>query len=186
MRSEGIRARVVVLGAAALLLAGAARAEDDPPAPPTPSAQRAPPAPPPSRSTGDVALAVLAYLPNRVFDLSDIVRLHARVGTGFGVGARVTQLLPVFAGDYRALWVGLPGPRGSAKLPIPIGFEGQKGLHMGPIRTSTIWRTPEYGVGEVGGGVMVYALGVEVGVDPYELGDFLAGIVLVDFAHDDF
>jgi hypothetical protein len=174
VRTERIRVCVAVLGAAALLLAHAARAEGEPPAPP------------PSRSTGEVAWAVLAYLPNRAFDLSDIVRLHARVGTGFGVGARVTQFLPVFAGDYRAFWVGLPGPRGRPKLPIPVGLEGQKGVQVGPLRTSTIWRTPEYGVGEVGGGVMVYALGVEIGLDPYELGDFLAGFATVDFARDDF
>jgi hypothetical protein len=33
---------------------------------------------------------------------------------------------------------------------------------------------------------MLYALGLEVGVDPYELGDFLAGFALYDFARDDF
>lgn len=169
---------MAALAAAALLIAGPVRAEGEAPA--------RPPAPPQGRSAGEIAWTVLAYLPNRLFDACDIVRLHARVGTGFSVGARVTRYAPVFVGDYRALWVGLPGPRGRASLPLPIGIEGQKGLHAGPIRSSSIWRAPDYGVGEVGAGVMLYALGLEVGVDPYELGDFLAGFALYDYARDDF
>ncbi|MGH7290869.1 MAG: hypothetical protein ACREJT_06640 [Myxococcota bacterium] len=165
---------MTALAVAALLLGRSTRAEGE--APPEP----------PERSGGQVARAVLLYLPNRLFDVCDIVRLHARVGTGFSVGARVTRYAPVFIGDYRAVWVGLPGPRLHPAVPLPVGVEGQKGLHVGPLRTSSVWRTPEYGVGEVGAGTMLYAVGFEVGVDPYELADFLAGFVGIDFAHDDF
>lgn len=142
------------------------------------------PAPPPTAR--DRAWRVAAYLPNRLFDLCDIVRVHARVGTGFGAGARVTRYLPVFIGDYRAVWLGLPGPRGRAALPLPVGTEGQKGLELGPTKLGGAWHPPTYGVGEVGAGVMVYFVGLEIGFDPYELADFLAGIAIVDFAHDDF
>lgn len=169
---------MAALAFAALQFGSSVRADGDAPVAPRPAA--------PSRSSGEVAWTVLAYLPNRLFDICDIVRLHARVGTGFSAGARVTRYAPVFVGDYRAIWVGLPGPRGRPSVPLPAGIEGQKGLHVGPIRTSSIWRTPEYGVGEIGAGAMLYAVGFEVGVDPYELGDFLAGFFLVDFAHDDF
>jgi hypothetical protein len=160
--------------AVALVLASSSRAEGD--APPKPH----------ERSAGEIASSILLYLPNRLFDACDIVRLHAQVGTGFGLGARITRSAPLFVGDYRAVWVGLPGPRLHPTMPLPAGVEGQKGLHVGPLQTSKIWRTPEYGVGEVGAGVMLYAVGFEVGIDPYELGDFLAGFVGIDFAHDDF
>ena len=33
---------------------------------------------------------------------------------------------------------------------------------------------------------MIWLVGADVGVDPYELVDFLAGFALVDFAHDDY
>ena len=158
-------------GAIALLAAGVARGDE---------------APKPQSNTSDIAWRVVAYLPNRVFDLCDIVRLHARFGTGFAAGARVTRYVPVFVGDYGALWVGLPGPRGRARLPLPIGTESQGGFEAGPLAAGSRAHAPAYGVGEVGGGVMLYLVGADVGVDPYELADFLAGFVLVDFAHDDY
>ena len=69
--------------------------------------------PPPSAPARSTTWTVLAYLPNRVFDLCDVVRLHVRIGTGWAAGARVTRYLPVFVGDYGALWLGLAGPRGA-------------------------------------------------------------------------
>ena len=170
MREQPIRACACALAATALLLAQPARATDE----------TAP------RTLGDWTWSVAAYLPNRLFDLCDVVRLHARVGTGFAAGARLTRSLPVFVGDYRAVWVGLPGPRGRAQLPLPAGSESQKGVELGPAQVGSGSRAPEYGVGEVGAGVMIYLVGVEVGFDPYELVDFLAGFAAVDFAHDDF
>ncbi len=170
MREARIRACASVFAACALLLAQPARAAEDA----TP------------RTKTDLAWTIVAYLPNRLFDLCDIVRLHARVGTGFAVGARVTRALPVFVGDFRAVWVGLPGPRGRPVLPLPAGAEGQKGLEVGPAQLGSGSKAPEYGVGEIGAGVMIYFVGVEVGVDLYEVADFLAGLAVVDFAHDDF
>jgi hypothetical protein len=170
VREHRIRACACALAASALLLTGPARAEEAAP----------------ERTTGDLAWAVAAYLPNRLFDLCDVVRLHARIGTGFAAGARVTRYLPVFLGDYRAVWVGLPGPRGRAKLPLPAGSEGQKGLEVGPANAGSGSKAPAYGVGEVGAGVMIYFAGVEVGVDVYEIADLLAGFATIDFAHDDF
>ena len=83
------------------------------------------------RSTGELAWTIAAYLPNRLFDLCDVFRLRVRVGSGFAVGARVTRYLPIFAGDYQALWLGMPGPRGRARLPLPAGTEGQSGIDAG-------------------------------------------------------
>ena len=171
MREHRIRARACAVISSALLVAGSARAD----AAPEPQS--------PPRTT---TFTVLAYLPNRLFDLCDIVRLHARIGTGFAAGARVTRYLPAFIGDYGALWVGLPGPRGRAMVPTPVGAESQGGLEVGPARAGSGSHAPVYGVGEVGAGGMLYIVGAEVGVDLYELADFLAGFALVDFAHDDF
>jgi len=170
VREHRIQARACALAATALLLAGPVRADGE--------------APP--RTTGERAWTVVAYLPNRLFDLCDVVRLRARVGTGFAAGARVTRYLPFFVGGYRAVWVGLPGPRGRASLPLPAGSEGQTGVDVGPAHVGSGSNAPVYGAGEVGAGLMIYFVGVDVGVDPYELADFLAGFALVDFAHDDF
>ncbi len=138
------------------------------------------------RTFAEHVWTVAAYLPNRLFDLCDIARIHVRVGDGFAAGARVTRYLPVFVGDYQAIWFGLPGPRGRARLPIPAGAEGQKGLEAGTVSLGSTSKAPAYGVGEIGAGAMIYLIGFEVGVDPYELVDFLAGFATVDIASDDF
>jgi hypothetical protein len=176
----GMRARFAGSLAVTLLLASAALA--DPPAPdPAPAAK-----PARSRSSFSLAWTALAYLPNRVFDLCDVVRLRARVGDGWAAGARVTKWGNVFAGSYDALWVGLPGPRGRAALPLPIGYESHAGVDVGPIGMSSRSQAPDYGVGEIGAGVQAYLVGAEAGVDVYELADFFAGFALIDFARDDF
>lgn len=174
---QRIRARACAAAASALLVARLARAEEAPMAP----------SPPPSTSSpSSSAWTVVAYLPNRLFDLCDVVRLHVRVGSGWAVGARVTRYVPVFVGDYGALWLGLAGPRGRASVPWPVGTESQSGIEAGPAAAGSRARSPVYGVGEVGAGGMLYIVGADVGVDVYEVADFLAGFALVDFAHDDF
>ena len=40
---------------------------------------------------------ILCYLPNRIFDMLDIVRLRLRVGPGISIGARVTKLTNVLS-----------------------------------------------------------------------------------------
>jgi hypothetical protein len=157
-----------------LLVAGFARGDESP----QPVAMSAP-----SRS---VAWTVVAYLPNRVFDLCDVVRLHLRIGTGWAAGARVTRYLPVFVGDFGALWIGVAGPRGHARVPWPVGTESQSGFEAGPAAAGSRAHSPVYGAGEIGAGGMVYLIGADVGVDVYELADFVAGFALVDFARDDF
>jgi hypothetical protein len=140
----------------------------------------------PPRSASSIAWTALAYLPNRVFDLCDVVRLRARFGEGFAAGARVTRYVPVFAGSYEAVWVGLPGPRGRSALPLPMGWEGKTGVDAGPLAISSSSQAPSYGIGEIGAGVQVYMIGAEAGIDVYEIADFFAGFALVDFADDDF
>jgi hypothetical protein len=54
---------------------------------------------------------VVTYLPCRVLDLLDVVRLRARVGPGAAVGVRATEAADFFIGSYWSLYAGLPGPR---------------------------------------------------------------------------
>lgn len=174
VREHRIRACAGALFACALLLTSRAGAEAEA----EPEARE--------RSTGELAWTIAAYLPNRLFDLCDVFRLRVRVGSGFAVGARVTRYLPIFAGDYQALWLGLPGPRGRARLPLPAGTEGQSGIDAGIAQLGSGSNAPEYGAGEVGAGGMLYLVGMEVGVDVWELVDFAAGLATLDLAHDDF
>jgi hypothetical protein len=164
----------------ALALAPSARAGNiplDEPPPPHRSS--------PASSALGVAWAVLAYLPNRVFDLTDIVRFQVRLGPGWALGARVTRALPFFVGGYSATWLGLPGPRGRPSIPFPAGLAAQSGFNFGPTPAGGS-QGPSYGVGEIGAGFQLYMVGFDVGFDPVELADFFAGFACVDFAHDDF
>lgn len=185
MQGQRIRARACAAAAIAWLAASRASGTEPTP-PPEPKSPTQEGSAEKSSSAGEVTWTVLLYLPNRLFDLSDIVRLKARVGTGFAAGARITRHVPVFVGDYGALWVGLPGPRGRAKLPLPIGAESQAGFEAGPMAVGARANSPTYGVGEIGGGGMLWLVGADIGVDVYELADFAAGFALVDFAKDDY
>jgi hypothetical protein len=139
----------------------------------------------PASSVLDVAWAVLAYLPNRVFDLTDVVRLQVRAGPGWALSARATRTLPLFIGGYKATWIGLPGPRGRAAIPFPAGISSQSGFNLGPTLSSSS-QSPYYGAGEFGAGVQLYFLGFDAGFDVVELADFFAGFACVDLSHDDF
>ena len=129
---------------------------------------------------------ILFYLPNRVFDLLDVVRARARVGPGVAVSARATKPVSVTAGFYASLFAGLPGPRGRAKIPWPVGMENYAGADVSVIGISTEGFGPNYGVGEVGAGVQAGLFGIDVGIDPVEILDLVLGFVFIDFMDDDF
>ena len=179
--SLGLFGRRAALAALALSVAFGPRAAhagkiplDEPP-------PKGPPATPVS-----VVKKVLLYLPNRLFDLTDIVRLRVRAGPGWAIGARVTRFAPFFAGDYDATWVGMPGPRGRPSLPLPAGVDAQRGIGIGPVGVGSGSQAPYYGAGEIGAGVHLYMLGFDAGFDPVELVDFFAGFAGYDVSHDDF
>ena len=138
------------------------------------------PAPAASKSFGH---RLLFYLPNRVFDVFDMVRARLRVGPGFGAGVRVTSALEVGAGAYAAVWGGIRGPRGEPEIPWPVGAESRAGVKvgMGPDTEG-----PYYGAVEVGAGFQLVIFGLAIGIDPLEVVDLLGGIVLWDPVGDDF
>jgi len=144
-----------------------------------------PPQRAPVSSAADKAWKVLMYVPDRVFDLFDVFRFQVRAGPGWALGARITRSAPLFLGDYRATWIGLPGPRGRPKLPLPFGIASQSGFALGPA-SSDDGEGPDYGRGEIGAVAHLYMLGFDVGFDAFELADFFPGFAGVDLAHDDY
>ncbi len=129
---------------------------------------------------------ILFYLPNRMFDLLDLVRARVRVGPGVAVSGRVTKPVSVTAGFYASIFAGLPGPRGRAKIPWPVGIENYAGADISVFGVSTKGFGPNYGMAEIGVGVQAGLPGLDVGLDPLEALDLLLGFVFVDLQDDDF
>ncbi len=129
---------------------------------------------------------VLLYLPDRLFDLMDVVRLRLRVGPGVAAGIRVTEYADAFAGTYGAIFVGIPGPRGEPAINWPFGLESKSGVEASVADATTdLGADPGYGTLEIGVSLHAVILGVDVGLDPWEAVDFLAGILTFDPATDD-
>ncbi len=129
---------------------------------------------------------IVAYVPNRVLDALDVVRLRARVGPGFAVGVRATELADVYVGSYAALYLGLPGPRGRRVPKLPVGFENDHGVEVSVVDASSGFGFgPGYGATEFGAGFQAAILGIDLGIDPFEILDLAAGLVLLDPRGDD-
>jgi hypothetical protein len=130
---------------------------------------------------------VATYLPCRVLDLLDVVRLRARVGPGAAVGVRATEVADFFIGSYWSLYAGLPGPRGRRMPKLPVGFESLTGLEVSVVDlTMGAGAGPGYSATEFGIGIQTLVVGVDAGFDPVELADFFTGLFLVDLRDDDF
>lgn len=130
---------------------------------------------------------LLFYIPNRVFDVFDIVRARVRVGPGIAVGVRATDVADVFLGSYASVWAGIPGPRGEAGIPWPFGVETKSGLEAS-VADATVEGGvgPGYGPLEFGLGLQALIVGVDVGVDPLELLDLPLGLLTIDIGDDDY
>lgn len=140
-----------------------------------------------ARERKSVAHQIVLWIPNRLFDALDIVRLRARLGPGLSLSVRATDYVDVFAGAHVALYVGLPGPRGKPSLNLPIGAESNVGVEVSVFdaAASIPYMNPTYGKTEFGVGVHALVIGVDVGFDPVELVDFITGILFIDIRHDD-
>jgi len=138
---------------------------------------------PPKAEAGPV-MNILFYIPNRVFDILDIVRLRLRVGPGISLGVRATKPLTAFIGPHMTVWAGLHGPRGKPWLPLPFGFEARSGAQLSVVDLAK--SGAYYGPLEIGFEFQLFLLGPNVGVAPYELVDCLLGFFLIDIQNDDF
>jgi hypothetical protein len=126
------------------------------------------------------------YIPNRLLDVLDVVRLRVRVGPGLAVDARATKVASAFVGSYASVYVGLPGPRNRPLPKLPIGLESRTGVQASVAdATISAGLDPDYGPAEIGLGVQALIVGVDVGVEPLEFVDLLAGIFFIDLTGDD-
>jgi hypothetical protein len=134
-----------------------------------------------------VVSALVLYIPNRVFDLLDIVRVRARVGPGMAISARATETVNTGMGWYATFFAGLPGPRQAVEFPAPLGLETFAGIDLQP--SGALVRhggyEPRYGAGEVGVSLHLLLAGVDLGIDLLEVADFAAGLVLLNPRRDD-
>jgi hypothetical protein len=163
------------------LLPSAARAQEPSQTPP-PAAPATTPAEPERAKH-----PFLMYIPNRLFDVLDMVRLRARVGPGFALSARATEAVDATLGGYTSLYVGLPGPRGKPRIPWPFGIENFAGVEVSVVGAGDEDRfEPGYGALEVGAGTQLLLLGVDVGVDPLEVVDLALGFLTIDIGKDDY
>ena len=130
---------------------------------------------------------VATYLPCRVLDLLDVVRLRARIGPGAAVGVRATEAVDAFIGSYWTLYAGLPGPRGRRLPKLPVGLEAMTGVELSTVDLTTGGGLgPGYSATEFGLGIHALLVGVDAGFDPVELADFVTGLFFVDLRDDDF
>jgi len=140
-----------------------------------------------AKESHSIGHRLLFYIPNRLFDVFDIVRARARLAPGMAINARVTQLAALTFGGYAGVFAGLPGPRGMPRIPLPFGVEQYSGLQVSVAGTDSKSRvTPNYGKTEVGAGFQLLLVGIDLGVDPLEVLDLAAGFLLIDLTGDDF
>ena len=139
-----------------------------------------------AREDRSAARVLLAYLPNRLFDVLDFLRLRARVGPGIAVRARATEQIDAGIGSYASIFAGLPGPRGEVEVPLPIGLETYSGVELVGDAEVSGGYSPNYTPTEIGVSIHAAAVGIDLGVDPIEVVDFVVGFVLLDLRGDDF
>lgn len=129
---------------------------------------------------------IVAYVPNRLLDVVDIVRSRLRVGPGVALGIRATEAADLFVGNYTTLYAGLPGPRNRRIPRLPVGIESRTGVEVSAADVSTGFGAgPDYSSTEFGFGLQAALIGLDVGMDPVELLDLITGLFFVDLREDD-
>jgi hypothetical protein len=131
-----------------------------------------------------VGHTILLYIPNRIFDVLDIVRARLRVGPGVGITLRATELVDLKLGAWTSVFIGLRGPRLEPSIPWPVGLDSYAGAGASFLEAES--DDYQYGKGEFGIGLHVLLVGVDVGVDVLEIGDFVLGLLTIDFMEDDY
>lgn len=128
--------------------------------------------------------SIVLYIPNRVFDVLDIIRLRLRVGPGISVGVHATEVASLFLGTHTTAWAGLHGPRGETVVPWPAGVESRSGVQVGPIDPSVT--ECYYDPLEIGLELQVLLIGPNFGIGLFEVVDLLTGLLFIDLQGDDF
>lgn len=134
-----------------------------------------------------VGHALLLYLPNRLFDILDLVRARVRLGPGWTLSLRATELLDLNMGAHATAFIGLQGPRHEPVIPWPFGIETMEGMEAS-LADSTDEEGPNgpgYGPLEFGVGFQALIVGVDVGVPVMEIFDLVTGLFFIDLMDDD-
>jgi hypothetical protein len=141
---------------------------------------------PRARAQFGLVFGAVRYVPNRVFDALDLVRLRVRIGPGRGATLRAGDRLELLRGSYRTVYAGLPGPRRSRfpRLPVGLDFRHPPDPEAPPPEPGG-WSDPGYGRGECAAGFQLGFLGLELGVDVLQILDFGVGLIGLDPADDD-
>jgi hypothetical protein len=161
-----------------------ARAQAQPETSPAPAST--PPAVAPEKHEGKKH-PVLCYLPNRLFDLLDIVRLRVRVGPGLSFGIRATEVADLFMGAHTTIFVGLRGSRGRPQIPWPAGIENHAGIEVSVADGTSDGRfVPAIDPLEVGLEAHGLLVGASFALELFEVVDLAAGFFFIDLRKDDF
>jgi len=142
-----------------------------------------------TENQGGIIRGTLMYLPNRLFDLQDMVRARVRVGPGTTASVRATKLVNASVGSHMTVYAGLPGPRNKPSVNLPVGLDNYTGIEASVVNLSNNNNapfSPTYGTTEFGAGFQALLLGLDLGVDPLEVVDFAFGLLLIDIKGDDF
>lgn len=120
---------------------------------------------------------LLLWPVNRTFDMLDVGFADVSIGPGFSVHAHPTSLAQVGIGSFAGLRVGWIG----RKFPISFQMKSEVGASLLYLESSD-------NRGFFSASVMFHfvMVGMETGVDLFEVVDLVTGIVLVDISNDDF
>jgi len=130
---------------------------------------------------------LLLYIPNRVLDVFDFIRLRVRVGPGLAVGVRATKPLTLSIGGYTSIFAGLPGPRLKPTVSLPFGIENYAGVEVSVADATAQGKFgPNYSNTEIGVSVHPVIFGFDICVDPLEVVDLALGFLFIDIRGDDF
>ena len=154
-----------------------------------------------------VPMRALLYLPDRVFDLLDIISFDVHLGWGLFLNAHITRAVQVGAGGRAAVGLGWHDHRSLGVQTLSEGEVVIPGVGLHGIAGKLFGTSGIYSVGDGLAGVQgpmaelyqtyrdYWAVGVEatalvVGlnfdVHPVEIADFLVGFTTIDFLRDDF
>lgn len=125
---------------------------------------------------------LILYVPNRLFDLFDVVRAGVSVGLGLGVDLTATKYLNATLMTKASVGVGYQTLRH-----LPIEAASYAMIGVGPVKAAAdpglAWhRSP----GDIRVELFLFFLGGHLAVEPFEVFDFAVGIIGFDPMQDDF
>jgi hypothetical protein len=128
--------------------------------------------------------SIVLYIPNRIFDMVDIVRLRLRVGPGLSAGVSATELADVFLGAHTSIYAGLRGSRGKPEIPWPFGIEKRAGaeISIADATSKNVYNDP---LG-FGAETQLGIIGINVAIEVYDILDLITGFIFIDLAKDDY